>query len=154
MNKQVQDRGAALTGANRCFEDGEGTSKAAFPWRKPIDRAKIMAMKKPDQKWSLGPFQAKKELQEIHGLHQSLPEYCGDNCRTGKNHPAVTEEDVGRNAIPEYAKLRAGMTSKKENQQPHPNQNPKTNSFRISPSPHDEAFQKQIDELKEFIKED
>jgi hypothetical protein len=66
-----------------------------------------------------------------------------------KEHPAVTEEDVA-DAIQEYAALWAGQCSK----QAKPTKTAAPKRKRVSAPPLDEAIQKQIAELENFIREE
>jgi hypothetical protein len=111
-----------------------------------------MAKKKPAK--IIWDKAAKKELKKF----TDFISHCRDFAETiaiQKEHPAVTEEDVA-DAIQEYAKLWAGMVSKKK--PPAPVAAPKTKPKKVPAKPVvpqiDEATQKQIDELKKFIKEE
>ena len=79
--------------------------------------------------------------------------HCRDFAETiavTKGHPAVTGEDVA-DAILTYAALWAGLASKKKKTAPAA----KTKTVAPAAAPViDEAIQKQIDELKQFIKEE
>lgn len=80
--------------------------------------------------------------------------HCRDFAETiaeQKGHPAVTDEDVA-DAIQTYAALWAGLASKKKKTV---RAAAKTKTVSPSTAPVlDEAIQRQIDELKQFIKEE